>query len=131
MGDPNARARRGATALHEACRGGGGGGEMEGGSTSATAKRDHKGAAAKAAACAVAKLLLEAGAPPDAGDAVLRRTAGEAALAAGHPALARLVHAYAGAERRGDWAAGNLRMLFDSAPPEHLREAGGSKWHFL
>mgnify|MGYP004267700413 CR=1 FL=1 len=58
-------------------------------------------------------------------------SAGEAALAAGHPALARLVHAYAGAEGRGDWAAGNLRMLFDSAPPEHLREAGGSKWHFL
>ena len=52
-------------------------------------------------------------------------------FAAGHPALARLVHAYAGAEGHGDWAAGNLRMLFDSAPPEHLREAGGSKWHFL
>ena len=78
----------------------------------------------------MAKLLLEAGAPPDARDAVLHRTAGEAALAAGHLALARLVHAYAGAEGRCDWATGNLRMLFDSAPPGHLREAR-SKWHFL
>ena len=60
-------------------------------------------------------------------DFTFRRTAADAALAAKHPAIARVINEFACATGRDDWAAGNLRLLFDNAAPKVIAK----KWHFL
>ena len=84
--------------------------------------------AAAAGDTAAAELLLVVGAPPQARDGVLRRTAGEAALANGHAALSRLVHEHACAAGVEDFSANNLRLLFNNPAPQQPTH---TKWHFL
>ena len=82
--------------------------------------------AAKRGDLEVARLLLEAGAAPEARSRAVQRTAAEQALEGRHLELVRLISEYAAARGKVDWVEGGLRALYDNKPYQSK-----TKWHFL